>query len=243
MGYTRAQADAFIAKIAPLIRAEAEKRGYHTCAAVIAQAVIESAAGTSGLAKYHNYFGMKTSSSWKGASVNMKTKEEYKVGTLTTIRDNFRAYKDMAEGVKGYYDFISGKRYANLKTATDYKQYATLIKADGYATSSTYVKTLCDTVAKYRLTAWDKSYNPPKQASQSLTGAYPTLRKGSKGGYVKEMQTLLNYSSCGAHLQIDGCFGPLSEIALIAFQKMRGLKADGICGPVSWAALKGENYG
>ena len=240
MGYTKQQADAFIAKIAPLIRAEAEKRGYHTCAAVIAQAIIESAAGTSLLASRHfNFFGMKVGSSWKGPSVNLKTKEEYKVGTLTTIKDNFRVYGSMAEGVAGYYDFISTKRYANLKSATDYKQYATLIKADGYATSSTYVKTLCDTVTKYGLTAWDKSYNPPKQASQSLTAVYPTLRKGSKGGYVKELQTILNYNY-GAHLVVDGCFGPLTEIALIAFQKMRGLKADGICGPKSWAELKRE---
>ena len=239
MGYTKAQADAFIAKIAPLIRAEAEDRGYHTCAAVIAQAVIESAAGTSGLAKYHNYFGMKTSASWKGASVNMRTKEEYKAGTLTTIRDNFRAYSSMAEGIKGYYDFISGKRYANLKTATDYKQYATLIKADGYATSSTYVKTLCDTVTKYGLSVWDKSYNPPKQASQSLTGAYPTLRKGSKGGYVKELQTILNYNY-GAHLVVDGIFGSLTQIAVISFQKLKGLVADGIVGPKTWAELKRE---
>lgn len=45
---------------------------------------------------------------------------------------------------------------------------------------------------------------------------YPTLRRGSKGVYVKEMQTLLNYSSCGVHLYIDGIFGPLSEIAVIS---------------------------
>lgn len=238
--YTKQEAEIFIQKIAPLIRAEAEKRGYHTCAAVIAQAIIESAAGKSLLAsKYFNFFGMKTSAFWKGASVNMKTKEEYKVGTLTTIRDNFRAYSSMAEGVKGYYDFISGKRYVNLKTATDYKQYATLIKADGYATSSTYVKTLCDTVVKYGLTAWDKSYNPPKQASQSLTGAYPTLRKGSKGGYVKELQTILNYNY-GAHLVVDGIFGALTQIAVISFQKMKGLVADGIVGPKTWAELKRE---
>ena len=237
MGYTRAQADAFIAKIAPLIRAEAEKRGYHICAAVIAQAIIESAAGTSGLVKYHNYFGLKCGSSWKGASVNMRTKEEYKVGTLTTIRDNFRTYPNMAEGVRGYYDFIGTKRYANLKTATNYQQYATLIKADGYATSSTYVKTLCDTVVRYGLSAWDKPYNPPKIAPQSATGQFPTLRKGSKGGYVKELQTILNYNY-GAHLSVDGVFGSLTEIAVIAFQKLRGLRADGVVGPLTWAELK-----
>lgn len=238
MGYTQAQAQAFLQTIAPLIRTEAEKRGYHSCAAVIAQAIIESAAGTSKLASgYHNYFGLKCGSSWKGASVNMKTKEEYKIGTLTTIRDNFRAYKDMAEGVSGYYDFISGKRYANLKSATDYKQYATLIKADGYATSSTYVNTLCATVEKYGLNSWDKSYNPPKSAPQSATEAYPTLRKGSRGGYVKELQTLLNYGY-GAHLAVDGIFGSLTEIAVISFQKMRGLHGDGIVGPKTWAALR-----
>lgn len=239
MGYTKAQAEAFIAKIAPLIRAEAEKRGYHTCAAVIAQAIIESAAGTSGLAKHHNYFGLKCGSSWKGASVNMKTLEEYMVGTMTTIRDNFRAYPNMAEGVKGYYDFISTKRYANLKTASDYQQYATLIKADGYATSSTYVKTLCDTVTKYGLTAWDKSYNPPKSTSQSLTGAYPTLKRGSKGGYVKELQTILNYNY-GEHLIVDGIYGGATMGAVERFQKLKGLKVDGICGPKTWAELKRE---
>lgn len=237
MGYTKQQAEAFIQKIAPLIRAEAEKRGYHTCAAGVAQAVIESAAGTSGLAKYHNYFGLKCGSTWKGASVNLKTKEENKVGTLTTIRDNFRAYDNMTEGVKGYYDFIGTKRYANLKSAKNYTEYATLIKADGYATSSTYVKTLCDTVVKYGLTAWDKSYNPPKSAPQSATEVFPILRRGSKGGYVKELQTILNYEY-GAHLVVDGIFGPLVEIAVISFQKMRGLRADGIVGPKTWAELQ-----
>lgn len=230
MGYTKAQADAFIAKIAPLIRMEAERRGYHTCAAVIAQAIIESAAGTSGLAKHHNYMGLKCGSSWKGASVNMKTKEEYTPGTLTTIRDYFRAYASMEEGVKGYYDFISTTRYKNLKTATDYKTYAQMLKADGYATSSTYVTTLCNTVTKYNLTAWDKSYTAP-------VATYPTLRRGSKGGYVKELQTILNYNF-GAHLVVDGCYGPLTQIAVISFQKMRGLVADGICGPKTWAELK-----
>ncbi len=236
MGYTKAQADAFIAKIAPLIRAEAEKRGYHTCAAVIAQAVIESAAGTSGLAKYFNFFGLKSGSSWKGKVVNLKTKEEYTPGKLTTITDGFRVYSNMEDGVKGYYDFISTKRYANLKTATDYKQYATLIKQDGYATSSTYVKTLCSTVEKYGLTSWDKAYNPPKQASQDVS-QYPTLKRGSKGAYVKELQALLNYSSCGAHLVCDGIFGAQTELAVIQFQAMRGIKKDGIAGRITWGEL------
>lgn len=145
----------FIEQIAPIIQKEAKKRGYLVCSPVIAQACIESAYGLSGLAKYHNYFGMKCGSAWKGKSVNMKTKEEYTVGTLTTIRDNFRVYDDMASGVAGYYDFISTRRYANLKSAATPQLYLERIKADGYATSSSYVNTNMNCIRKWDLTKWD----------------------------------------------------------------------------------------
>lgn len=153
---TAKQIKNFIAEIAPYIVAYAKKYGYSVASPIIAQACIESAYGTSKLASiYHNYFGMKCGSSWKGASVNMATKEEYTVGTLTDIRANFRAYESMDAGVKGYFDFISAKRYANLKTATTAEQYLEMIKADGYATSSTYVKTNMVVVDKYNLKEWD----------------------------------------------------------------------------------------
>lgn len=154
---TAKQIKTFISEIAPYIVAYAKKYGYCVASPIIAQACIESAYGTSKLASaYHNYFGMKCGSSWKGASVNMATKEEYTVGTLTDIRANFRAYDSMDAGVKGYFDFISAKRYANLKTATTAEEYLERIKADGYATSSTYVKTNMTIVNKYNLTEWDK---------------------------------------------------------------------------------------
>lgn len=191
MGYTSAQAKEFINHIAPIIQAEALKRGYHTCASVIAQAVIEGAAGTSGLAKYHNHFGLKCGTSWKGASVNMRTKEEYTPGTLTTIKDNFRAYASDQEGVAGYYDFISTKRYANLKAASNYKVYAQWIKDDGYATSSTYVNTLCSTVAKYGLDKYDEIFDktsnnyfdiPPRKTS-SIVEALEMINADSSKEY------------------------------------------------------------
>ena len=151
-----AQVKDFIKSIAPIICAEADKRGYAIRSTVIAQAIIEGAAGTSGLAKkYHNHFGMKCGSSWKGKSVNLATKEEYSIGTLTSIKANFRAYDNDVEGVAGYYDFIKTKRYANLKTAKDYIQYAQYLKSDGWATSSTYVNTLVNTVKRYNLYVYD----------------------------------------------------------------------------------------
>ena len=167
MGYTSAQAKEFIARIAPIIRAEATARGYVICSTVIAQAIVEGAAGTSSLArKYHNHFGMKCGKSWKGKSVNLSTKEEYTPGTLTTIKDNFRVYDSDEEGVKGYYDFISSSRYANLKTAQNYSQYAGRIKMDGWATSNSYYNTLISTVKKYNLEMWDTVYSVSPVSSE-----------------------------------------------------------------------------
>ena len=159
MGYSSQQAKTFINIIAPIIVLEGKARGYKVFSTTIAQAIIEGAAGTSVLAKtYHNHFGLKCGSAWLKAgkpSVNMKTKEEYKVGNLVTINDYFRVYSNGIEGVKGYYDFISTKRYSNLKTANNYTEFANMLKADGYATSSAYVNTLCNTVRKYGLDKFD----------------------------------------------------------------------------------------
>jgi len=150
-----AQAKAFIARIAPIIQEEAKARGYKVCSPIIAQACIESGFDTSLLSsKFFNYFGMKCGSSWKGKSVNMKTKEEIN-SALVSIRDNFRAYPDMISGVKGYFDFINTKRYANLKTAETPEEYLKRIKADGYATSSSYVNTNMNCIRKYDLEKWD----------------------------------------------------------------------------------------
>lgn len=157
MGYSAKQAKDFINYIGPIIQREALARGYAICSTTIAQAVIEGGANTSLLAKkYHNHFGLKCGKYWKGPSVNLKTKEEYTVGQLTTISDNFRVYSDDVSGVEGYYDFINTKRYANLRDAKTYRQFAEYLKADGYATSSRYVQTLCNTVEKYNLTRFDE---------------------------------------------------------------------------------------
>lgn len=152
---TQAQITAFIGQIAPLMVKYAKGRGYKCVSAAIAQACLESGFGTCALSKYHNYFGLKAGGSWKGSVVNMRTMEEYKVGTLTAITDAFRAYPDMEQGVKGYYDFLSYARYKTVKAMTTPEAYLKEIKAAGYATSSTYVQNNMRIVTQYDLTAWD----------------------------------------------------------------------------------------
>ncbi len=211
---TAAQVKEFISAIAPLIQKYAKEYGYKVASPIIAQACCESAYGTNSLGyKYHNYFGMKCGSSWKGASVNLSTKEEYQPGTLTSIKANFRVYASMEEGVKGYFDFISAKRYANLKDATTPQQYLEFIKADGYATSSKYVNTNMTIVNNYNLIQYDgevvvETIQPIPQASFKIGKNYTlqynmNVRKTANG----EKKTYLQLTSNGkAHAvkQADG---------------------------------------
>jgi len=65
-----------------------------------------------------------------------------------------------------------------------------------------------------------------------------TIRRGSKGETVAEMQGILerlgyDLGSCG----VDGDFGRMTEKAVKAFQKDHGLTVDGICGPKTWKEL------
>lgn len=168
--------ETFIMQIAPIIQKYAKVYGYKVASPIIAQACLESRYGQSGLAKYFNYFGMKAGKNYSGPSVKMKTKEEYQKGTLTEIYANFRTYPDMDAGVKGYFDFISTKRYANLKTATTAEQYLTFIKLDGYATSNSYVKSCLNVVNKYNLKMYDTGVVPAASLSPYQIGQTYTLQ-------------------------------------------------------------------
>lgn len=146
----------FVIDIANLVRKYAPSYDIKVYSPIISQAIHESGWGESKLAaKYHNYFGLKCGTKWKGRSVNMKTQEEYTAGSLTTISANFRAYDSMEEGVKGYFEFIQLPRYSNLKGVTSPRQYLQRIKDDGYATGSQYVEHNMNTINMYDLTQFD----------------------------------------------------------------------------------------
>lgn len=147
----------FIKTIAAYIIKYAASYGIKVHSPIIAQAILESGWGKSKLAStYHNYFGLKCGTKWTGKSVNMTTQEEYTVGTYTTIKDNFRVYDSMEDGVKGYFEFIQLARYQNLKGITDPKTYLETIKADGYATSSAYVQNNMQLIEQYNLVQYDR---------------------------------------------------------------------------------------
>lgn len=69
----------------------------------------------------------------------------------------------------------------------------------------------------------------------------PTLRMGSQGASVVQLQQLLRNAGFDPG-PIDGIFGQRTQSAVIAFQRSRNLVADGIVGVMTWTAL-GVNCG
>ncbi|MDB5022176.1 MAG: hemagglutinin [Pedobacter sp.] len=117
----------------------------------LAQGLIESGSGNSGLAKYaNNHFGVKVTSDWKG-------KGYYKDDDKRN--DCFRVYADARESYKDHSEFLKRKRYSGLfeLDKNDYKNWAYGLKQAGYATNPKYPEMLINLIEKYKLYQYDQS--------------------------------------------------------------------------------------
>lgn len=176
----------FIAQIAPIIQRMAPAYGIHVVSGIIAQACLESGYGASELsARYHNFFGIKYWPGHTGKVVNMSTKEEYDPGILTSTRSNFCVYTDIEDAVRGYFLFITrNSRYKNLPAAKTPEEYLSMIKNDGYATSSSYVASTMGIVNAYGLRVWDGAEDAtPVSYAGIVTASALRVRTGPSTDY------------------------------------------------------------
>ena len=68
-----------------------------------------------------------------------------------------------------------------------------------------------------------------------------TLKKGSTGSDVSELQKLLNSKGCDPEIETDGIFGQKTEDAVKQFQRRAGLLVDGLAGPKTMKMIRGED--
>lgn len=180
----------FIEAIAPLIQKHAKNYGYGVPSAIIAQACLESAYGTSNKAKYHNYFGLKYRSgriNCNSGTFSDDSKEQNADGTYKPITTQWYSFATMDKGVEGYFQFINISNYAEARKQTDPESYLTSLKSGGYATSINYVKNLMAVIDKWNLTQYDKSevtkVTKPTIKSNLTTRNY-TKMSGKKNKYI-----------------------------------------------------------
>jgi hypothetical protein len=92
--------------------------------------------------------------------------------------------------------------------------------------------------------SWGNTYDADVFASSWLTHVSgksgDTIYAGDYGPAVQAAQTRINVWAASAkliQLKVDGCFGPVTLVAVQAFQAFNKLNPDGVVGPLTWKAL------
>lgn len=125
---------------------------------MIAQVILESRSGTSGLSDAPNYnlFGIK--GSYNGNSVVLETWEDDGAGNTYTINDAFRQYPSWRASLEDYAMLLQQPIYegAHRSVAGSY-DVATQHLVGRYATDTNYANKLNNLIAAYNLTRFDGS--------------------------------------------------------------------------------------
>lgn len=150
----------------------------------IAQACCESGFGTSKLMSNANaFFGIKATQSWVnkakygGKVYNASTKECYDGSTYTTINACFRAYNNMEDSVRDYFDLMTLPRYKDSLTKDNVVDCITTIKNGGYATSPTYIQTITNIYNQYKseIEKWNTNITTSKRTIKEILHDITTL--------------------------------------------------------------------
>ncbi|MDX1940167.1 MAG: LysM peptidoglycan-binding domain-containing protein [Saprospiraceae bacterium] len=146
----------------------------------LAQAILESEAGKSDLARRaNNHFGIKCNPEWDGKKFYKKDDDYDNKGKL--IESCFRVYKDAESSFIAHSEFLHDpekiERYGRLfrLDITDYRKWAKELKAAGYATAGDYDKKLISLIERYELHKYDQFYTEPDEiiaSEESTNDAY-----------------------------------------------------------------------
>ena len=207
----------FIEKIAALIIKHAPTYGIAVHSPIIAQAILESAYGTSELAKNaNNYFGLKYRKGRCPSASGIYKKvgsEQNPDGSYISEMMEWCKFPDMESGVKGYFEFTNIQNYANLKGVTDPKTYLQNIRADGYATSLNYVDNLMAVIQTWNLTTYDnKEVNTMSNSSLVVYTKLSPNNSGARKHAIDRISPHCVVGQCSVET-IGNIFAPTSRQA------------------------------
>lgn len=196
----------FIEAIGACVQNYAPQYGICVHSPIIAQAVLESARGTSELAvNANNYFGLKYKPGRCPTATGIYYKvgsEQAKDGTYTSSQMRWCRFPDMDACVHGYFDFTNNSGYANLKGVTDPETYLKNIKADGYATSLKYVDNLMAVIKRYDLTRFDGK--KVESMSNSTLATYTRISPNKTSPRNHKIDTITIHCMAG-NLTVERC--------------------------------------
>lgn len=200
-------------------------------------AALGSSGGSSGNASSDSSSGSSSSSSSSSSgSLTRTLRKGYTGDDVRTVQQKLKElgyYTGSVDGVYGSGSIAAVKAFQKNNGLT----------ADGLAGTRTFQVLFSSSPvpagssSSGNSSGSDSSNNESSGSSAGTT--YETLRYGSKGDAVKQMQKTLK--SLGYNVSADGDYGALTQMAVKAFQKCNGLEADGVAGSATLQLLYSGN--
>lgn len=238
----------FIESIGALVVRIAPEFWFKAYSAIIAQACLESAYGTSDKAQHNNFFGLKYREgrvSCHDGYFNADSQEQFVDGTYVPTNTDWYSFASMEDGVRGYFQFLGISRYENLIGVSDPKMYLQLIKEDGYATSTDYVDNVYNTLTSNNLQRFDSVESEVSIMSNSPLVNYTKISPNKTSPRNHAIDTITIHCMAG-NLSVEACgnvFAPESRQASSNY----GVGSDGRVGMYveekdrSWCSSNGDN--
>lgn len=177
---------------------------------VLAQGMLESAAGTSDLAmEANNHFGIKCSGTWDGKTFRKKDDDRDSDGNL--VESCFRSYESVEESFIDHGKFLRDPRKSNRYgflfnlDRTDYRGWANGLQAAGYATAPDYADKLITLIERYRLYEYD------------APGSKPSTRPSDMGGPGQgSTSTNTGSTTTGSKADASSRIGRVNDVKVVA---------------------------
>ena len=175
----------------------------------LAQGILESAAGTSELAKQaNNHFGIKCGGNWNGKSFHKIDDDKDADGKPK--ESCFRKYESVEESFLDHGEFLRDPKKANRYgylfnlDKTDYKAWARGLQSAGYATAGDYADKLINLIERYKLYEYDRPGSTPNPTFPGTPGG------GTNGGVKPE-----GPNAPGTPASASGRIGRVNDIKVV----------------------------
>ena len=235
---------------------------------MIAQAILESGWGQSGLASAPNYnlFGIK--GDYNGNSVRMDTLEDDGSGNYYAAKEPFRKYSNYGESLNDYASLLTGDNnpnswrykfyYGARVSATNSYQDATRHLTGRYATDTRYASKLNQLIQTYGLTQYDaggsSTASPARPQAPATGGGSYTVQAGDSywriankyGISIEELQRLNGTSSYflypGQSLVVPGSASTTSGSASSTSSSTTSTRSAAPAAGGSYTVQAGDSY-
>lgn len=197
----------------------------------IAQAILESGWGGSGLStQTNNYFGIKCGSvrsPYQSGCASYHTKE-YVNGRWVTEMARFRTYASVSGSVQDHARFLTASRYKAAFSTSHPDKFAAAIARAGYATDPSYASQLSDIMRRFNLYRYDvlpAAKTVKVSAVQTVKGTITAAQPAK----VRAAQSLL--AAKGLAVKVSGKLDAATLAAVRKHQSARGLAVTGKLDP------------